>query len=219
MFIGHYALGFATKKAAPAVSLGMLFLAVQWLDLLWPTLLLLGLEEVVIAPGYTAFTPLHFTHYPISHSLLTSLGWSLLLALLYFAFTRNKKGTAIVALAVISHWFLDWLVHVPDLPLTPAENSFAGLGLWNYPSATLLLEGSLYLIGFGMYWRNTKATDRTGRFGLWALAALLVVFYLGNVYGPPPPSVTAIAWAGQGMWLLVLFGWWVDKHRIEKVTE
>lgn len=216
MFIGHYALGFAAKKTAPTVSLGMLFLAVQWLDLLWPTLLLIGLEEVLIIPGYTAFTPLHFTHYPISHSLLTTIGWSLLLALLYFAFTRNKKGSGIIALAVLSHWLLDWLVHAPDLPLTPAENTLAGLGLWNYPSVTLLVEGALYLIGLGIYWRTTLATDRIGRLGLWIMAALLVIFYLGNAFGPPPPTVTAIAWAGQGFWLIVLLAWWVDRHRMTR---
>ena len=69
MFIGHFALGFATKRVAPQVSLGTLFLAAQFVDLLWPTLLLLGVERVSIDPALRG-APLRFEHYPVSHSLL-----------------------------------------------------------------------------------------------------------------------------------------------------
>jgi hypothetical protein len=40
MFVGHFALGFGAKKVAPMVSLGTLFLAAQFADVLWPTLLM-----------------------------------------------------------------------------------------------------------------------------------------------------------------------------------
>jgi hypothetical protein len=64
MFIGHFGVGFGAKKLVPEVSLGILFIAVQFLDLLWPTLLLLDVEHVVISPGITKSTPLDFTDIP-----------------------------------------------------------------------------------------------------------------------------------------------------------
>ena len=78
MFIGHFGVGLGAKKAAPSISLGTLFLAAQFLDLLWPTFLLLGWERVKIQPGMTVMTPLNFTHYPLSHSLLMACIWGVL---------------------------------------------------------------------------------------------------------------------------------------------
>jgi len=48
VFIGHFAVAFAAKRAVPEVSLGTLFLAAQLADLVWPTLVLLGFEQFAI---------------------------------------------------------------------------------------------------------------------------------------------------------------------------
>jgi membrane-bound metal-dependent hydrolase YbcI (DUF457 family) len=122
MFIGHFGVGFGAKKAAPGISLGMLFIAAQFIDLLWPTLLLLGIENVKIEPGITKATPLNFTDYPISHSLLFVIIWGLVVGGIYFLIRKKFKYTVILSLAVISHWFLDLLVHRPDLPLYPGDS-------------------------------------------------------------------------------------------------
>ena len=106
MFIGHFAAGMAAKKIQPTLSLGTLFLAAQFLDLLWPTLLLMGIEHVIISPGISKVTPLDFVDYPISHSLLIVIIWSLLFGIGFFRFTRNRIGALLLSALVLSHWIL-----------------------------------------------------------------------------------------------------------------
>jgi membrane-bound metal-dependent hydrolase YbcI (DUF457 family) len=211
MFLGHFGVAFAAKAWAPRTSLGTLFLAGQFLDLLWPTLLLVQIERVRIDAVNGGVTPLVFVHYPISHSLLAAAAWAALLALVYLALTRNRRGALIVALLVVSHWFLDALVHRPDLLLVPWSSTAIGLNLWASRVATLAVELPLFAIGLLLYLRTVPA--RRSDWRLWALVALLAAIYFGNLYGPPPPSVAAIAWVGQAQWLLIAFGYWVDRER------
>ncbi len=212
MFLGHYAVALGAKKAAPKVSLGTLFLAAQLVDLLWPLLLLLGLEHVRISPGITVVTPLDFYDYPFTHSLLGALFWSLALGLVYFAIRREPRTAMIVGAAVFSHWILDFLTHRPDLPLGFGGVYF-GLGLWNSMAGTVMVEGLLYVAGIALYVRTTKARDRVGSLGFWILIAVLTVIYIANLFGPPPPEVSMIAIAGNAAWLFVIWAYWVDKHR------
>jgi hypothetical protein len=165
MFIGHFGLGLGLKRVAPAVSLGTLFLAVQFVDVLWPTLLLLGLEHVEISPGITNVVPLHFVDYPISHSLLTMLGWGVLFSAVYWIVSKSRTGAIVCGLAVVSHWFLDLLMHQPDLPLFPGDSPLFGLGLWNSLPATLALETTVFAAGVWIYTRTTRALDRTRSIG------------------------------------------------------
>jgi hypothetical protein len=213
VFIGHFGVGFGAKAAAPKTSLGTLFLAAQFVDLLWPSLLLVGLEKVVIAPGITRVTPLDFTSYPISHSLVAALVWGTLFAAAYYLLRRYPKGAWICGAAVLSHWVLDALVHRPDLPLVPGCAVRIGLGLWNSLPATLIVELGIFAAGVWLYVRTTRALDRVGSVALWSLVGFLLIMYLGNLFGPPPPSATAIAWAGQAQWLLVIWAFWIDRHR------
>lgn len=213
MFIGHFAAAMAVKPQAPRASLGWLFAATQLPDLLWPVFLLLGWEQVRIAPGDTAFTPLAFTHYPWSHSLLMDVVWGALLGALYFARSRDRRGAVVVAALVVSHWILDAIAHRPDLPLVPGDARRVGLGLWNSVPATLVVELALFGVALAMYLRATRPRDRIGRLALAALVLILLVSYFGNVFGPPPPGVTPVALAGLSMWLLVALGGWADAHR------
>ena len=213
MFLGHFGVGFGAKAAAPRTSLGSLLLASQLIDLLWPTLLLLGLERVAIAPGITRVTPLDFTHYPISHSLAAVLLWAVLFGVFYRVLRRYPRGALVCGLAVVSHWVLDLLSHRPDLPLAPGSSLRVGLGLWGSLAGTLLVELAVFAAGVYLYLRTTRASNRTGTVALWALVGLLLVIYAGNILGPPPPSVSAIAWIGQAQWLLIVWGYWIDRHR------
>src|SRR4051794_23037360 len=129
MFIGHFGVAFGAKATQPNLSLGTLFLAAQLLDLMWPTLLLLGLEHVEIKPGINKVTPLDFTSYPITHSLLMVLGWGLLFGFVYWRRQKNAKGAVVLGLCVVSHWLLDLIVHRPDLPLYPGDSPKLGMGL------------------------------------------------------------------------------------------
>ena len=213
MFLGHFGVGFGAKAAAPRTSLGTLLLASQLIDLLWPTLLLVGVERVAITPGITRVVPLDFTHYPISHSLAAVLLWAVLFGVAYQALRRYPRGALVCGLAVVSHWLLDLLTHRPDLPLSPGSDARVGLGLWGSLPATLLVELAVFAVGVFLYLRTTRASDRTGSIALWALVGFLLVIYAGNILGPPPPSVSAIAWLGQAQWLLVAWGYWIDRHR------
>ena len=215
MFIGHFGLAFGAKKAAPAASLGTLFAASQFADLLWPTLVLLGRERVEVVIGATRMTPLNFVSYPYSHSLLALCGWGVAYAAIYFALRRARLSTAVtLALLVVSHWLLDYLTHRPDLPLTPYGGERFGLGLWDSMPGTLAAEFALFAAGLLLYLRSTTPRDRVGSAGLWALVVFMAVVYLASVFGPPPPSATAVAWSAQAMWLLVAWGYWIDKHRV-----
>ena len=108
---------------------------------------------------------------------------------------------------------LDLIVHRPDLPLYPGDSPLLGLGLWNSLSGSLVLEGLIFGVGVFFYLRTTRATNRTGNYALWALVIFLVLLYVGNVFGPPPPSPVAIAWAGHLQWLFVVWGYWIDRNR------
>ena len=162
MFIGHFAVGMALKPVAPRVSLGTLFFAAQFLDLLWPTLLLTGIERVEIAPG-TPGPPLRFTEYPISHSLVMVAGWAVLIGGIHLAVRRSLRSACVCALAVISHWVLDLIVHHPDLPLAPGSSGRFGFGLWRSLPASLLLEVTIFGVGGWIYARSTTAIDAVGR--------------------------------------------------------
>jgi uncharacterized membrane protein YhaH (DUF805 family) len=213
MFIGHFAVAFAAKPLVRPVSLGTLFIAAQFIDLLWPSLLLLGIERVEIKTGGYHGPPLAFVHYPVSHSLVAVIGWAVLLGALHFGLRRDRRAALVLGLAVLSHWMLDLLVHEPDLALAPGATPRVGLGLWWWPVPSLVFEIALFAAGVALYLRATRALDRTGTWSLWALVGFLLVIQLANSFGPPPPSVEAVAWAGQAQWLLVLWGYWVDRHR------
>jgi hypothetical protein len=213
MFIGHFGAGFGAKSIAPKISLGSFFLAAQFLDLLWPTLLLLGVEHVRIVPGATAVTPLLFEHYPVSHSLLAVLGWAALVGCVYMLLRRQRVGAFVLAALVISHWGLDAVVHQPDLPLFPGSTTNIGLNAWSSFPMTLAIELPLFALGVWLYARATTAIDRTGRWGFWLLIGFLLIVYAANLFGAPPPSAEAVAWVGQSQWLLVLWGYWIDNHR------
>lgn len=213
MFIGHFGVGFGAKAAAPKTSLGTLFLASQFVDLLWPTLLLFGVERVRIVRGIPKVTPLDFEWYPISHSLLAVIGWGVLFALVYQAKKRYPRGAVVLGLAVVSHWLLDLIVHRPDLPLVPGSSVKVGFDLWASLPGTLVVEVGIFAVGVVLYLRKTVAKDAVGRWALWALIVVLMAVYLCNLFGPPPPNVTALAWVGQSQWLLILWGYWVDRHR------
>jgi hypothetical protein len=215
MFVGHFAVAFGAKRAVPVVSLGTLFIAGQLADLVWPVLVIAGIERVGVQPGLTVVTPLDFVYYPFSHSLLAAAAWAAAFGAAYMGLRKATAQTGVVlALVVISHWMLDALTHRPDLPLAvSADSPRVGLGLWNSLVGTIVVELSLFAVGLWLYERSTKALDRTGRLALRGLVAFLLVIYVANVFGPPPPSGMAAAWSALAMWLLVAWGYWVDRHR------
>ena len=213
MFIGHYAIGLAAKKAAPKTSLGTLILASQLVDLVWPILLIFGVEHVKVSPGNTVVTPLEFYDYPITHSLFGALGWSLFLGLFYFYIRRDIIASSVIGLCVFSHWILDFITHRPDLPLSPGSDKLFGLGLWNSLSGTLVVEVGLFAIGVAIYLNSTKAKDKSGNYGFWSLIILLLLIYAGNIFNTSPPNESVLPYLGLAGWLFVPWAYWIDRHR------
>jgi len=214
MFIGHYALALAAKRAAPRTSLGTLFAATSLADLLWPVFLLLGWERAHVVPGPNPFLTLWLDSIPISHSLVTLIGWGALFGFAYRTLTGDGRGGVVIALLVVSHWVLDFVTHRADMPLYPGGRGL-GLGLWNSVSGTVVTESVMFAAGLWLYAAVTRARDGVGRYGFWSLIAVLLLSYGASLFSPPPPTGTALALGGIIFgWLFVLWAGWGDAHRV-----
>lgn len=203
MFVGHFAVALAAKRAAPKLSLPLLFAAVQFADILWPAFILLGLEHTRIVPGITAASPLDLYDIPYSHSLVMSVVWSVVFAA-PLVFARRTREAVILGVCVFSHFVLDFVTHRPDLPLYPGSDLRMGMGLWNWLWPAVLVEAALYGLGIIIYLDATRAKNQMGRYGFAALVVLLGVAWLGGPFGPPPPSITAVAWSALVLTPIVL---------------
>lgn len=216
MFIGHFGAGFAGKKFENTASLGTYFMAAQWIDLIWPILLLFGIEKAEIKPGITTVTPLDFTYYPFTHSLFGVFVWAVVFGMIYFVIKKKSRTAIILGLLVLTHWFLDLLVHIPDLPIFPGYSLKVGFGIWNSLHATIILEGLIFTLGVYFYYKSTKAKNKIGTYLLIGLIVFLIVMYISNLVGPPPPTIEMIGIVGNAQWLIVLWAYWIDKNREAK---
>jgi hypothetical protein len=210
MFLGHFGVAFAAKRVAPRTSLGALTFAAQFLDELWPILLLLGVEHVRINPQMPGSLALDFIYYPYSHSLLLSIVWGILLGGGYYLLRRDTRGAVVIALLVVSHWFLDLPMHRRDLPLWPGASSpKVGWGIWYSIAATYVIEYTIFVAGIWAYVRATRARDRIGSWGLWVYILVLAILLSNGT----APNERILAWSALGIWLFAPWAWWIDKHR------
>ena len=219
MFIGHFGLSLAAKKAAPKVSLATLFAATQLVDVIWPFMLVFHLEKVAVTPGYTKMTPLEFIYYPYTHSLFMGLVWGVIASVMYALIKNDTRGAIVIGLCVLSHWFFDLVVHIADLPISPFGDYKMGFGLWNNIAATLFLEAIIFFGGLYIYTSVTKAKNKIGSLGLWALSILLIVITLSNTFVPVPPDSVMTLFISLIilMALIVSLAGWVDKNREVKI--
>jgi membrane-bound metal-dependent hydrolase YbcI (DUF457 family) len=213
LFLGHFALALAAKRVDARTSLGTYVAAAQLSDLAWPVLVLAGVERVAIAPGDTAFTPLRFESYPYSHSLLTVSAAALALAAVHYARQRRGRAAAVLGVLVVSHWILDFVTHRPDLPLWPGGTARWGLGLWSSVPATLAVEFLMAAVGVALYVGVRRRQGSPPPLRFWIYLGVLVLVYLSAAFGPPPPSVRALAWVSMCGGLLVCWAAWVDRSR------
>jgi hypothetical protein len=217
VFVGHFAAALLAKRAAPEVRLPFLVLAAQLLDVLWPVFILAGLEHARIAPGMTEASPLDLYDYPWSHSLAMALLWSALLALPWLL-RRRWRAALVVGACVLSHFVLDVVSHRPDVPLAPGSSVFWGLGLWRSRAATVLVEGGLWAASVWVYARATRATSSFGRWGLAGVVAVLTLFWLAAIFGPPPPGIGAVAGSAiPATAIFLLWFWAIDRRRAAAV--
>jgi hypothetical protein len=205
MFIGHFAVGLAAKRVSPQMPLGAAVLGAQWADLVWPLFVTPGWERMRLEPGNTVVTPLAFDHYPWSHSLLMLSGWGALLGGGWW--WRRDWGAVFGWALVLSHWELDWIRHGPDMPLAPELETRTGLGLLNSLPATLAVEGLMFAGGPGLYPRAAPTLEGKRRWVFWGLIAFLVVIYVANLFGPPPPSAGMMAYFAFALGTGVVWGY------------
>lgn len=212
MFIGHFGVALAAKRLSPRTSLGLFVFAAEFLDLLWPIFLLLGLEHVRVVPGITKVQPFDFYDYPFSHSLTMVLRWALAVGLIYFLIRRYARAAWVLAALVVSHWVLDFVSHRPDLPLWPGGPK-VGLGLWNSWTGSISVEALIFGLGIWLYLRATRPTDSVGKWAIWSLVALLSLGWLAALFAPPPTDTHQLAIGSLLAWITVPWAWWVDAHR------
>jgi len=213
MFIGHFAPAMIAARHKDAPSLPVLFIGAQLVDWAFFGLLLTGAEKMRVTPGISAMNPMDLYHMPYTHSLLGSEIFALVFGALIFAVTRTRTGALIAAAVVLSHWFLDLLVHVPDLTLAGSPPKL-GFGLWNHPSIEMPLELALTL---GSLWLYAKIA-KPKALPLASLAGVLLLLQAVNWFGPVEPEVTAgtslLAFFAFG--LATLLAWWVYRSESRK---
>ncbi len=209
MFVGHYSVSFLGKSAEKRIPLWLLFLAVQFLDVLWSIFVLLGVEKVRIIPGFTASNALDLYYMPYTHSFLGVLCWSAFayVACQFVPGLRGRRIGLIVAAAVFSHWVLDLIVHVPDLSLYDSVGKL-GFGLWNHRGAAFTLELAVLFAGAAVLYPSAARKARLVGFVIF-LAAIQVfnIFFF-----PPPSSDHAMAISAFLSYVVLTFiAWWVDR--------
>lgn len=220
MFIGHYGVALVAKKVDKNISLGLLFFATQFVDILFFVLILMGIERMSIVPGITAANPLDFTYYPYSHSITASLLWAGLFFVVFkitpsISGSRNNRISLVIATTVLSHFFLDLIVHRPDLPLFGNDSYKLGLGLWNYVISSSLAEILILAVGLWLYLKSTKGITFGGKYGMIIFAVFLVMMQMASLFMPPPPDIRGFAIFGL-VYQLMMVGVvsWLDRKRI-----
>ena len=186
MFVGHYGVSFAAKPAGARVPLWVWFIAVQWLDVIWSVLVLMGIEKLRIVPGFTQANPLDLYYMPFTHGLPGSIVLSLVFGGIVASFTTANRGAAfvLVAAASFSHWVLDLVVHTPDLPLYD-NTAKVGFGLWRQVALSFPLELIVLGLGAWLYARVTTFASAKGRYVFWGFVVLLAALQVYANFGPP----------------------------------
>ena len=216
MFVGHYAAALALKKFEKRASLGVLFLAVQFVDILFFPLVLLGIERMNIVENFTQSTHFQLEYMPYTHSIIGSLFWAgVAYALFRWLIVKKNSVAMVVALAIFSHWLFDLVVHTPDLPLWSDTSLKLGFGLWNNAIATYALEAILLVSALWLYLRSTSATSAVGRYGISVFVVFLLLVNVVNIFGPlqgDSKLVLAIS-ALTSYFLFAAVAFWLDTKR------
>lgn len=212
MFVGHYVAAFALKKKAPDLSLGWLFIGVQFVDILFFPFVLLGIERLQLIPNYTETNHFFLEYMPFTHSLMATLVWSSLTYVVVRYLLKSTAGAAgAMAFAVASHWFVDLLVHTPDLPLWSDSSTKLGFGLWNFRWIAFLLEGLFLYLGVYLY--NQSMNSRS--YVMYIYATVLWGIQASQVFLPPPEILNKTSLAISAIFSYLLFAviaHWLDKR-------
>ncbi len=221
MFIGHYSISLLVKTAEKRLPLWLLFVSVQLVDILWGIFILLGIEHYRISPGITASLPFDLYYMPYTHSLVATVGWAVLVFVGYRWLAGTGEGNRpafFLALASLSHWFLDFIVHRPDLPLYD-DALKVGLGLWNYPMTALSLESGLFAGALWFFLRFDRGASRRARIGMVLFGLVIFAIHCVLLWGPLPMSTKAGAVNLFVIYLaLAAIAFWLERKKAGAVT-
>jgi hypothetical protein len=221
MLTGHFAISFLGKRVQPKLSLGTVMLAALLSDLLFCIFLIGGIEHLRIKPGITigpgtrSIDALEASEMAYSHSLVMTCIWGALLAFLYFLWRRDLLAVIVLFIATVSHWVLDFIAHVPDMPLMPgAVQQRFGLGLWKSIPATLLIEGAFWIVAIMLYVRTARPRSRAGSVAFWIPVVILTAAWIGSVSGGPPADLSMAGYLSLFFFSLTI-GWayWMNRIR------
>lgn len=216
MFIGHYAAGFALKAVEKKTSLGMLFIAVQLIDFLFFIFVYIGLEKYNLVEHFTAVNHYDLYYMPYTHGLLASFLWAALIYGLWRKAVGNSRIALVMALAVLSHWFADLLMHTPDLPLLGNDSLKVGFGLWNNFTATIVVEIALFVGAVVFYLSSTTATSAKGKYAMVFFATFMIGIYIIVVTMPFDPNISVGEASGLALIVFTVFtaiAFWLDRYR------
>ena len=209
MFAGHVGAGLALGRGARGVNPGVFIASALLPDLLLWTFVLVGWESVSIPADFAHTHRARFV-FPWSHGLFAAVAWSALAGIVAYWLLRRRgaaglRAALLIAAAVLSHWLLDALVHVPELPLVGPGSTQVGLGLWRNMPAALGIEAAIVVAGLRLCIPGS-GLPRGRALSLAALCVLLLVFTAaGMTVAPPPPSAPAMAGSSL-LTLLVICG-------------
>jgi hypothetical protein len=199
VFVGHLGAGLLVKRIEPRLNLGVLFFAALFPDILLWVLVLTGVESVgaPVSAGAARFFTFDF---PYSHGLAASAVWAALAgAIGWFAVApsapRRVRLAWALALAVGSHFVLDLIVHVPDLPVDGASSPKLGLGLWRHMPVALLLELGLAAIALIVYLRRARLTRGRQLIASGTVVAAAILTAVGPYLAGPPPAAPMLAFS------------------------
>lgn len=227
MFIGHYSVSFAIKKAEPKTPLWAGFLGVQFVDILFMIFILVGIEGIRFVPNFTEMNNYDLFFMPYTHSLASGFFWAVVAYLLFrFLLLKSKpisdaiknKISILLGLSVLSHYFLDLPMHTPDLPLLFDSGPKIGFGLWNNRILSIFVEVIVTGLGLFLYFRSTKpGPGFGGKYGMQIFGGILLILAIATPFFPPPQTV--LEFSSQALAGYLILAWvagWLDSKRIPK---
>jgi membrane-bound metal-dependent hydrolase YbcI (DUF457 family) len=217
MLVGHYAVGFLGKRAAPRVLLPALMMAALFPDFLTFILQMAGIEHAGLTPPFPRYFPLNAYDNPITHSLAMDLVWAGAFAVVYFRWRNDRRGAMTLAAAVLSHWVFDFIAHRPDMSLAPGIDLKVGLTLWNSITGTFVVEGGLWVLAIAAYIRATRPIAPAGVYCLWLLVIGMTMWFVVTPFVQQPAGDFGVV--GNMVFLtvhvlIVSLAYGIDRNRV-----
>lgn len=115
---------------------------------MWPFFVYAGVEKVQINPNSPLQKTIVFEKYPYSHSLVLTNAMAVLIGVILSLILKDPTIIIVFSVGCVSHWLLDSIVHIKDLPVlgfARSKDKKVGLGLWNHGKLSFIVEYTFYV--------------------------------------------------------------------------